>query len=114
MRLDSHRHRSFAQPHWYRIALDAAQVVAKEHDRIRDLFDRSYRARRQPKGMTLWIEFGRDRGATVFLSPSCVLKAPTLIHHTNAIRCAKPSGALRFFAGHQSEPIEKQAQPSGS
>lgn len=96
-----HRYRGFRyeETPWYCVRVSAAQLNARQHERIRLAFNRAYMSTRWSKGMSLWIARHAEGGADIFLSPAAVAAEPGLVHRFNATRACAPTQAVELLAG---------------
>lgn len=85
---------------WYRIGLQASQIAAHEHERLRLLFGALFMTARMPAGMTLWIRPRDDGGADLYLPPRSMLYAKDLLRYYTGHPCDPPGpNTVQPFAG---------------
>lgn len=87
---------------WHRIGLNATQLHARDHERIRLAFNFAYMTARRRKGMSLWLA-ACDDGADVYLSPAAVAAEPSLVDRFHATPSEPPDRALSWLAGESHE-----------
>ncbi len=93
--------RARANQEWHHIRLEAPQMVAREHERMKLLFGTLYMGALMPAGMNLWMAPDYGGSADIYISPPSVPLAGDLIRRYQARPCAPPSRPIVLIAGHQ-------------
>ncbi len=95
--------RKRANPEWHHIRLEAPQMAAREHERMKLTFGTLYMTAHMPVGMNLWMAPDDGGGADIYISPVSAPFADDLIRRYRARPCPLPSQPILLIAGHQYE-----------
>lgn len=83
---------------WHHVRMDAPQLLEREHERMKLMFNWTWMAARRPQGMSLWMA-PDDDGADLYLSPRSTPLVENIILRYQAQACDPPGESTVLIAG---------------